>query len=381
MKSIYLTCIFSFLFFCIPFFVKANMDMEVYHDTKNVHLQYYLFYEEFETNNKGKILLNLAQKLIEQSQNPNLQVSILINGFEGYQDSYYTLGYDKFKSFKYGYDTKEREYAGLIICIKDKDIEIKKILTILSNALEKIEYIKSNQSKIYKEARHSSSNNPKFDTLFSIIEKEVNQYASNTNHLVKSVSNKKLYVEEYSELDYYYQNFKFHIYTTRNYSNKDAEAINPKEKDLLVIDNLLEIIGNYQNGYLIFTTDSTFHYLTLNNGKVKGEFKIDDVRPARSPIYKYEYQSEPMNLFIMRVTGNTTTNQVLFLPDSNLIIPNYAPFSKESLDFAIKNQREKEAKEKLKNSFTFNFKIAFYISLIVVFGLLIMIWQQRKKQV
>ncbi len=355
------------------------MDMEVYQDTKNVHLQYYLFYEEFETNNKGDILLKLAQKLIEESENPNLQISIIINGFAGHQESYYTLGYDKFKSFKYGYDSKEKEYEGLVIYIKDKDIEIKKILTILSNALDQIDYIKSNQSKIYKEARHSSSNNPKFDTLYSIPLQEVTKYAAKSNKIVELLSNEKMYVQEHSELDYYYQNFKFHIYTTRNYSNKDAEAINPKEKDLLVVDNLLEIIGNYQNGYLIFTTDSTFHYLTLNNGKVKGEFKIDDVRPARSPIYKYEHKSEPMNLFIMRVTGNTTTNQVLFLPDSNLIIPNYAPFSKESLDFIIKNQREKEAKEKQKNSFAFNFKIAFYVSLVIILGLLILLWQQKRK--
>ena len=380
MKSIYLTCLFSVLFFCIPFFVKANMDMEVYHDAKNVHLQYYLFDEEFETNNKGKILLELAQKLIEKSDNPNLQVSILINSFAGHQESYYTLGYETFKAWKMG-DLGDKEYKGLVIHIKDNDIYIEKILNILANALDKVDYIKSNQSTIYKEAKHSPSNNPKFDTLFSIIEKEVNQYASNPNQLVKSVSNEKLYVKEYSELDYYYQNFKFHIYTTRNYSNKDAEAIYPKEKDLLLVDNLLEIIGNYKNGYLIFTTDSTFYYLTLNNGKVKGEFNIDGIRAGRPPIYKYQHKSEPMNLFIMRISDYDTLHQVLFLPDSNLIIPNYVydPFSKKNLNLAIKNQREKEVKEKLKNSFTFDFKIAFYISLVIISVLFILLWQQKRK--
>ncbi|WP_291727403.1 hypothetical protein [Bernardetia sp.] len=351
------------------------MDIDLYEDTKNIHLEYWSFGEEFETDNKGQILIDLAQKLIEDSDSPNLQVAININSFAGHQNFYYTLGYSQFKAWKMG-DMKDENYEGLVIYVKDKDIYIKKILTILANALDKIEDIKSNQTKILKEKRHSPSNNPQYDTLLSISEKEVEKYTSTSNEKVDLLANEKIYVNEISELDYYYKDYKFHIYTTRNYSNEDA--ISKKETELLVVDNLLEIIGNYQNGYLVFINDSTFHYLTLYNGKTKGEYTIEGIRTARMPIYNYKYKSEPMNFLLMRVADYDTVHQVLFLPDSNLVIPNYAydPFSKKNLEAAIKKQREKESK--LKNNFEFDYQIAFYISMIIISSLIVWIWRQNK---
>lgn len=370
-KSSYKKYIFLFLFFCIPFFVKANWDLDVYDDTKNVSIKSYLSYEEFETPYKIKTLIKLAQKLIEQSDNPNLQVFIKINYYGTYQDSYYTLGYDKFRSWKLGYDSQEREYEGLVIFVKDKDIEIKKILSILSNALEKIEYIKSNQTKIYKESKYSYSNDPKFDTLYSISSEEINHYSSNQNNLLNTILSEKIDVErrfetkEQKDINYYYQNNKYHFYTSKN------------TQDLLVVDNVVEIVGSTKDGYFIFDTDSTFYYLTMIDKKIKGRFEIDDLYQGRHPIYNYEHKTKPLNLFFLNLSNSPT--QILFVPERNFVYSNYREVEKKIIDILIQNKIEEDNKEKQKNSFKFNFEIAFYISLATILSLIFIIWRKNQK--
>ncbi|AFM03197.1 hypothetical protein Fleli_0737 [Bernardetia litoralis DSM 6794] len=371
LKSIYKKSVLLFLFFCIPFFVKANMDMLFSLDTTNIFLEYFSCdVGEFETDYKNNILLNLAQKLIDKSNNPNLKIYIKLDYYPTHEGEYYSLGYGNFVCRKRKNLWEKENCEGLILILSDKDIHIKKILTILSNALDKIDYIKSNQYKIHKNMRGSE-----VDTLLTIPFEKINQYASNQNNIVNAILNERIDIErpfpkhKNQNINYFFKNNKYHFY----YKNAD------RKENILVVDNIREIEGNTKDGYFIFTTDSTFYY--LYNENVKGEFKIDNVHPARSPIYKYQHKSEPLNLFIMRLSGYDTTNQVLFLPDSNLVISNYAynPFSKKNLDVAIKKQREKNATLKHTTDFKFNFEIAFYISLAIILGLLILIWQRKRK--
>ena len=370
LKLIYRKTTFLILFVCIPFFAKASWDLDVYNDTENVSIESYLSHQEFETQFKIDILIKLVQQLIEESEHPDLQVFMNINYYGTYQDSYYTLGYDKFEASKLSHSPEKREYEGLIIYIKDKDIKVKKILTILSNALNNIDYIKSNQTRVFKKSKYSPTNNPKFDTLYSISPEEINQYASNGNKLLDIIVAQKVDVErrfaekEQKNINYYYQNNKYHFYNSE------------KTKKLLVVDNVLEIVGNTKDGYFIFDTDSTFYYLTMFNGKVKGKFKIDDLYQGREPIYNYKRKTKPTNLFLLNISNSAT--QILFVPDRNFVYSNYQEVDEKIIDILIQNKIEKQAKEKMKNDFTFNFEVAFYISLTTILILIFIIFQKKK---
>lgn len=295
-------------------------------------MQYLSGWRELEVGNKIRIFLELSEKLIREKFPDSEQLYIYFgHDYTKRDTSYYALGYGQFSFWDYGKHktSKDVKTSGLKILIRDRDFDIKKMLNLVNSAFSNITFIKSNQSEYIIKTRYFNA-----DTLKSIQFSQVAKYLSSSDTAIEKLLKDKYYrniekAKEESDIDYYFQNNKFHFYNTRKpeeeWSQSQEKYVVAKTfgEDILTTDNIFEIFGSIYDGHFVFINDSVFYFIPQLKHPVRGPFKIDSIEAGRRPVFKYYHEYEPIEKFILFVDGYRNINKVLFIPDSNLVVSNY----------------------------------------------------------
>ena len=197
-----------------------------------------------------------------------------------------------------------------------------------NSAYENIDYIKTAQT--IAPIKNEFWN---IDTLKSIPLNEVKAYLNTNDPLVDSLINLKTYrhsklIEETGGVDYFYQNNKFHFYVVPQPNSggnqkSDTSTIGKAEKVILTVDNIFEIFGNYEDGFFIFSDDSSFYYIPQNKGIAQGKFIINGLRSGRRPLNEYDYELSPFEHFILNFDNYRYQSEALFIPQRSIVIANY----------------------------------------------------------
>ncbi len=114
-------------------------------------------------------------------------------------------------------------------------------------------------------------------------------------------------------------------------------------EDILTVDNVFEIIGSHYDGHFVFIDDSTFYFISKFMDKVRGPFTIDSVGGGRRPVAKYYNEHTPIERFVLFLDSYRNAygyDKVLFIPDSNLVISNYAEQENAFIKNIIKNKHK-----------------------------------------
>jgi len=363
----------------------AHTDLIYSLNKGNVHLRYLSGWGEFEVGNRMKIFVEIANKLLKDKFSNSEQLYIYFgHDYTQGDTSYYTLGYSEF-SFqdytKYN-SSKSIQAKGIKIIIRDRDFDIKKVLLLVNAAFLNIDFVKKNQSDHIVKSRYKEP-----DTIKSIPFSQVNKYLSNADTTIDMLLNKKYYRNlkktiGYRNIDYYFQNNQFHFYNTieqEGWQQKDQKAnIDKKsDKDILIVDNIHEIVGNNDHyGHFVFINDSVFYFLPELQEKVYGPIKIDSIVAGRPPIRKYYCENETIEKYALFIDNyNMGQNKVLYIPQNNLLIPNYNNIEDDFIRTLSKKQNNENTPNKSSNIVAI--LLAFLCSSIIIILWLII---QRKKQ-
>lgn len=348
--------IFLVTFVLLSFHSSAHQDIVYSVNKGNVHLQYLSGWGQLEVGNKIRIFLELSDKLIKEKFPNSEQLYIYFgHDYTKSDTSYYALGYGKFSFWDYEkYKTSRDVKAnGLKILIRDRDFDIKKMLNLVNSALSNIAFIKNNQSEYIIKTRYYNA-----DTLKSIQFSQVAKYLASSDTTVEKILKEKHYrnikrVKEESDIDYYFQNNKFHFYNTRKpeeeWSQPQGKYVVTKTfgEDILTTDNIFEIFGSVYDGHFVFINDSTFYFIPQLKDSIRGPFKIDSVQAGRRPVFKYYHEYKPVEKFILLVDDYRNTNKVLFIPDSNLVVSNYDSLENDFIKSLFKKTDNKKVTSKL----------------------------------
>jgi hypothetical protein len=319
-------------FVLLSFRSLAHQDVVYSVNKGNVHLQYLSGWGQLEVGNKIRIFLELSDKLIKEKFLNSEQLYIYFgHDYTKSDTSYYALGYGQFsfwdyKKYKTSNDVKAN---GLKILIRDRDFDIKKMLLLVNSALSNIAFIKNNQSEYIIKTRYSNA-----DTLNSIPFSQVSKYLSSSDATVEKLLKEKYYrnikkAKKESDIDYYFQNNKFHFYNTRKpeeeWSQTQGKNVVTKTfgEDILTTDNIFEIFGSINDGHFVFINDSTFYFMPQFKDTVRGPFTIDSIRAGRPPITKYYHEYRPIEKFILFIDNYSDYEKALFVPDSNFLVSSY----------------------------------------------------------
>lgn len=376
----------------ISFSVKSFSHSDMYFSSNhsNVHFNYVIGWSELEYKNRIKILEDLVIKLVKKKEYKGRIYFQFFHDYTYYESNYFAIGYDKFSYFdSIGI---ERFGTGITFIISHRELEIGKILNAVNSALDNVSYIKSTQKPLNFRTRHKGETG--FD--LSIPSNMVIKYQANRSKLIDSLLNQKTYRNlkkldmEYNngEIDYYFKNNKFHFYDTKRpkeeWSDIKGEWI-PMEigNDILIVNNVYEIVGEFRSGHLVFTTDSTFFYIFPEKDRVTGPFVLDSVR-TRTPILDFLFDHRPLNRISLfyeasgfRNKSNYTNRKILFIPDSSLIINE---FDKAEADFIFKliNKQNLNNPETDISCFVIILSTLLFISLMFSFWLILKLKKNKQ---
>jgi|GEM_PF-1423062 len=374
--------IFIAILLFISSFTYAHQDFIWLINRKNIHFSYKTGWDEFEINEKVDILLHLLAKLVETKDHNHEQIYIYFNhNYTNRDSSYLALGYSPFtyrEDYEKGKPTKEITTTGLKLVINERDFDIKELLNLVNSAFENVNFIKTNQEELIIDKHYIKNGVPQYDTLFSILPIHISKYLASSDTTIDQLINEKTYrhlkkVERSREIDYYYKNNKFHFYNTREPNTKWSKELekhvvtNSYGEDILVVENIHEIIGNFNDGHFVFINDSTFYYIPQLKDKVRGPFKVDDVVTGRQPIHEYysEYMgSKRFNIFFYNYSGY---NKTVFFPDSNLVISNYNKLEEDFINELFNKKKTSQP------NITYNIKLSFLL-LVLVLSIVLNVW-------
>ena len=318
----------------------------------NVHVKYLSGWQQFEIGYKVNILLELTDKLVRTKGYTSDNIYIYFeHDYTKSQKPYLALGYGDFSYMNYEEDKPSINVkkTGIKIIIRDRDLDTKKILTLINSALDNVTYINKNQKQLIIDLNLSINGVDQYDTLISISANKVNKYQSSTDTTINRLLNEKIYrnlkkTNKNRAIDYYFQNDQFHFYNTREHdkewSQETREYVETKTygEDILIVDNVHEIFGSFNDGHFIFTNDSVFYYIPQLKDKVSGPFKVDSVKVGRRPILKYYHEYSPVNRFTLFVDNYQNYNKAIFFPDSNLVISNFDKIENDFINNLLKAQ-------------------------------------------
>lgn len=375
------------VFLFIPLGILAHSDMTFSINKGNVHIAYETGWTEFEIGQKMDILLELATK---------------VASIEGYNDHIYlyfghdythsysphmALGFEEFtywRDYKEGFSPIATE-TGLVLTIYEKDIDIKQVLSLLHTAIIHVDSIKVNQYQQIIELRSTKHRFSKYDTLYSISPAQIQQYLTSPDSLVdtiiseKTFHNSRLTVSK-RNIDYYYQNNKFHIYKKAEITKEESRQQGKYGEDLLVVDNILEISGesNYNFEYLVFTNDSTFYYVPKLGDEVDGPYQIDSIKAGRRPICHHFIQHYPIKIHTL-VFGcyGPHYRKALFIPDSNLVISNMQKIESNLMSESNTNRSADISRKKTQNLVSL---LLLFLSASLVFNVWLLVKRFKKNK-
>lgn len=349
--------IFLTLFLCISFGAYAHQDIIVSINKGNIHFEYMTGWTQLEIGQKVNILLDLSAKLVEVKGYTKEQIYINFNHDYAKRDSsYYALGFGQFSYSDYDKEKSLNDITatGLKLIIRDSDFNIKELLNLINSAFANVNLIKSSQQQLIMDRHLSINGVAQFDTLFSIPSAQVQKYLSSSDKTIESLINEKTYrhlkkTEENRAIDYYYQNNEFHFYNTREpdveWSQELRKYVVSKTygEDILVVDNILEIFGSFNDGHFVFINDSIFYYIPQLKDKVGGPFKVDSVKAGRPPIHKYYHEYSPVNRFTLFFDNYRNYTKAMFFPDSNLVVSNFDKLENDFINGFFNKQPQKKA--------------------------------------
>jgi len=329
--------IFLTLFLFISFGTYAHQDMIMSVNKGNIHFQYKTGWTELEIGQKVNILLDLSAKLVKAKGYSNEQIYIYFDhDYTKRDSSYLALGFGHFSYWDYDKEKSSKDITatGLKLIIRDRDFDIKELLNIINSAFSNVNFIKDNQKQLIIDMHSTTNGVAEFDTLSSIPPTQVKKYLSSSDAIIERLIKEKTYrnlkkAEETRAIDYYYQNNEFHFYNTREpdeeWSQEQGKYVVSKTygEDILVVDNILEIFGSFNDGHFVFINDSVFYYIPQLKDKVGGPFKVDNVRAGRPPIHKYYHEYAPVDRFTLFFDNYRNYTKAIFFPDSNLVISNF----------------------------------------------------------
>lgn len=345
--------IFVTAFVLLSFRALAHQDVVYSVNKGNIHLQYLSGWGQLEVGNKIRIFVELSDKLIK-AKFPNSEQLYIYFGHDYTKSdtTYYALGYGQFSFWDYEKykSSNDVKANGLKIFIRDRDFDIKKMLLLINSGFSNIDFIKTNQSEYIIKTRYYNA-----DTLNSIQFSQVAKYLSSSDNTVEKLLGEKYYrniekSKEESDIDYYFQNNKFHFYNTRKpeeeWSQSQGKYVVTKTfgEDILIIDNIFEIFGSIYDGHFVFINDSTFYFIPQLKDKIRGPFKIDNVRVGRPPIDKYYHESRPIEKFTLFIDKYRSYGKALFIPDSNLLVSNYDKLETDFIKSLFRKAADKEVK-------------------------------------
>ncbi len=329
-------------------------------------------------NNKFNILLELSDSLFEQTNKKRIPILLsFVHDYTKVGDHYLTIGYGQFDYHDYlnpkNYDLQDE---GLIIKMSGIDLDIKEALNLINASIENIDFIKNSlmeykfYSKYYGEI-----------TLKSISMDSITAFKNRTLSGVKTVLESKIYrniepVSQSRNIDYYFQNNKFHFYNTRepsrewNQKTRKNEISNTYSEVILSVENVTQIVGDYNYGHFVFLNDSVFHYLPQLKDKVFGPLTINGIENGHRPIRKPLIDFEPIKRFTLSIGSFKDSYQkVLYVPDSSLVISHFEKIENDFLSNLIKKrttEKEKEEEEKSESLILGLLLLSLAINLILI---------------
>jgi hypothetical protein len=337
------------LFF--SFSTYAHEDLIISLNNRNIHFQYKSGWSEFEVGRKVNILINLTSKLSKTKGYQNEFYLYFSHDYTKRDSSYYALGYGEFSFWDNNKNNPlaRKNTTGLKVFIRDRDINIKQLLNLVNSAFENENYIKANQKKFIINMHFLTNGITEFDTLFSIPMPQLKRYFSSSDTIVENLNLEKIYrynkkTEGFRVIDYYYQNYKFHIYNTRDpdeeWSEEQNKYIVSKTygEDILVVENIHEILGNSNEGHFVFINDSIFYYIPQLKDNIYGPYEIENAHSGRRPIQKYYYEQFPVRRFTLFISNRGVLSKALFLPDKNLVISNFDKIENDFINGIFKKQ-------------------------------------------
>ncbi len=348
--------IFLTLFLFISFGTYAHQDMIMSVNKGNIHFQYKTGWTELEIGQKVNILLDLSAKLVKAKGYTNDQIYIYFDhDYTKRDSSYCALGFGQFSYWDYEKkkSSKDITATGLKLIVRDRDFDIQEFLNLINSAFSNVNFIKTNQQQLIIDEHWSINGIAQFDTLFSIPSTQVQKYLSSSDKTIESLIKEKTYrnlkkAEETRAIDYYYQNNAFHFYNTREpdeeWSQEQRKYVVSKTygEDILVVDNILEIFGSFNDGHFVFINDSVFYYIPQLKDKVGGPFKVDSVRAGRPPIHKYYHEYSSVDRFTLFFDNYRNYTKAIFFPDSNLVISNFDKLENDFINGLFNKQTVKQ---------------------------------------
>lgn len=323
----------------------AHQDLVFSYNKDNIHLQCKTGWTEFEIGNKLNILTDLTAKLYKSKGCNSEKLFIYFNHSYTHRDSsFYYLSYGNFSYWNQRADGSSEDIndTGLKLYIRDRDIDMKKVLNLINSAVKNLNFIKTNQRQLKLNLKTNVINGERqMDTIFSILPAIVKTYMLSTDPIVDKLIKTKVYrninkLQESWEIDYYFLNNKFHFFYNREPEKiwnqnlrKYVITQTYDEEDILVVDNILEILGSYNDGHFVFINDSVFYYIPQRNYndqppiKVSGPHKVDSIIYGRRPIKKYYHEYSPVERFTLFFDNRNEYKKAIFFPDSNLVISNF----------------------------------------------------------
>jgi len=313
--------------------VCAHVDFEIQINKEKVHVAYMTGWGQLAINDKANILADLANRLIKRKY-PGAE-KLFIDFKHNYtkaDSGYYAVGYGNFSYWDYKNEphSPDIKAVGIKLIIRDRDLNIPQLLNLINTAYSQIPFIKINQSLQVVSSIYGGN-----DTLQSIPFTLVNQYKHKADSLVKKLLTEKVFVEnkrdDQENFGWYYQHNLFNFYARRS-----DQKVNP----ILTVPNLHEIAGSDQDGYFIFTNDSVFHFIKYGGKIISGPYIIHGIWPGRPPLKKYNHDYDPFERFILFFDNYAdTANRVLFVPDSNKVINDYANREKKFLQSLFEKEK------------------------------------------
>jgi len=360
----------------------AHQDHYVSYHKSNLYFQYRVGWEIKELDNKIEILILLTEKLLIEKK---IKERIYINFAESHIDSAYcAVGFGKFV-YEDFHKNHRSEHIGLKINIVDSDINIKELLNLVSVSLNNLHSIKRDQKQEIIDLHERLNGVDQYDTLISITSKVVSQYKITADKLVKKLISQKTYSnltgpETFWNLDYYYQNNKFHFYNTSEPETKynprtgNDDIVKTFGEDILVVDNITETSGEWNYGHFVFINDSTFFYIPREKSDVQGPFKLDSIRFGRPPVRNLNYEYFGYGRFTMYFDNYITITKALFIPEKKILINNYHILEGKSIQNhidAVEIPKEEKKKE---------FSIILMILPFLIISIAINIWLVQKRK-
>lgn len=302
--------------------------------------------------NKVNILLELSERLINTKKYNKEEIYIYFNHDYTKRDTtYFALGYGQFEywDWEHSKSSKETISNGLKLVIRDRDLDIPQLLNLINSAFQNIEYIKTKQKQLIID-RHSTTNGiAQYDTLSSVSSSIIKSYSSTVDSLVKELISEKTYrrlkrTDESGVIDYYFKDNQFHIYGTRDpereWYQEQSEYYSKKfGQDILVVDNILEIFGSYNDGHFVFVNDSVFYFIPQLQDKISGPFLVDSIRAGRPPVEKFYHEYSPIDRYTLFFDNYRGYKKAIFFPDSNVLVSNFDNIENKFITGLLQDQQ------------------------------------------